>query len=102
MIEEANPVPGQLRGIGNRLDPDSILFAPESINGLIWGYTIVDRTSKPAIYMNDEWTDFVPEGVWLQMIDAWDNLIKTIKASPEKYEYYLNYPEIRNQIEQSN
>lgn len=93
-----NPTPGQLRGVGNRLDPESILFAPETLNGLTWGYTIIDKTTKPAIYMNDEWTEFVPEGVWLQMIDAWDSVINTIKQDPEKYKLYLRYPEIKDAI----
>lgn len=93
------PVVGQLRGVGLRLDPESILFAPEETGGLVWGYTIVDRTAKPAMFMNDEWTQFVPEGVWLQMLDAWDNLINTIKKNPEKFEYYLRYPEIKEAVD---
>ena len=93
-----NPVPGQLRGVGLRLDPDSILFAPETTGGLTWGYTIVDKTAKPAMYMDGEWREFVPEGVWLQMLDAWENLIKIIKQDPAKYEYYLEFPEIKESL----
>jgi hypothetical protein len=94
------PSEGQLRGIGNRLDPQSILFAPEEINGLTWGYSIIDKNSKPEIFMGGEWKEFVPLGVWLQMLDAWEDLIKTIKQDPEKYEHYLQYPEIKERIEQ--
>lgn len=95
---EDNPSPGQLRGVGNRLDPESILFAPETVNGLTWGYTIVDETAKPAIFMDGEWRDFVPEGVWLQMVEAWGKLIETIKDNPEKYSHYLQYPEISTKV----
>ena len=94
MEESLDPKPGQLRGVGLRLDPDSILFASETHSGLTWGYTIVDKTAKPTIFMEGEWKEFVPEGVWLQMIDIWDNLISEIKKDPEKYSHYLSYPEI--------
>lgn len=93
-----DPQPGQLRGVGLRLDPQGILFAPETSGGLTWGYTIVDKTAKPAIFMNDQWTEFVPEGVWLQMLESWDNLITIIKQEPGKYEYYLQYPEIKELV----
>ena len=100
--EDNKPVPGQLRGVGNRLDPEGILFGSNTYDGgLTWGYTIIDKTAKPSIFMDDQWTEFVPEGVWLQMIDLWDDVIKTIKDNPDKYEYYLQYPEIKERIEQN-
>lgn len=98
-LENNKPSPGQLRGVGNRLDPELILFAPETVEGLAWGYTIIDKTVMPAIYMDGEWTEFIPKGVWIQMIEAWDEVIEKVKSNPEKYKQYLNYPEIKEAIE---
>lgn len=100
MEESQEPVLGQLRGIGLRLDPESILFAPETTDGLTWGYTIVDKQAKPAMFMADGWREFVPEGVWVQMIESWDNLIKSIKDDKESFAYYLQYDEIKKAVEE--
>jgi hypothetical protein len=100
MSEGNAGLPGQLRGVGLRLDPQSILIAPESSGGLVWGYTITDKTRHPTIFMNGEWKTFIPQGVWLQMLDNWDTLVEIIKQDPEKYDYYLQYDEIKKDVEQ--
>ena len=91
------PVEGQLRGIGLRLDPQEILIAPyeESGSGLKWGYTIIDKTQIPSMYIGGEWKDVVPEGVWLQMLDNWDAIKKTAREVLAEYPEYLEYPELK-------
>lgn len=89
-----NPVPGQLRGIGLRLDPQGILFRPFQENGLQWGYTLKPEEGQPQIFMNGEWTDFVPEGVWIQMLSLWEEMGKSMKENIGDIQEYLNYPEI--------
>lgn len=93
----SEPVEGQLRGIGLRLDPQEILIAPyeEPSSGLKWGYTIIDKTQIPSMYMNGEWRDVVPEGVWVQMLENWDNIAKTAKQVLKEYPEYLQYPELK-------
>lgn len=94
-----NPVPGQLRGIGLRLDPQGILFRSYEEGGLKWGYTLKPEEGKPQIFMNDEWTDFVPEGVWLQMLDLWKEMGKSMKENIADIQEYLEYPEIKQLID---
>jgi hypothetical protein len=94
------PIAGQLRGIGLRLDPQEILIAPSAEGGLTWGYTIIDKTNIPTMYMDGEWRDVVPKGVWLQMLDNWDDVIKTIKNNQDEFSHYLGYPEIKDAIDE--
>lgn len=89
------PVEGQLKGIGLRLDPQEILIAPHEEGGLSWGYTIIDKTHIPSMYMGGEWKDVVPEGVWLQMLDNWDAIKKTAREVLAEYPEYLEYPELK-------
>lgn len=88
-------VPGQLRGIGLRLDPQEILIAPYRQDGLSWGYTIIDKTQIPTMYIDGEWKPVVPQGVWLQMLDNWESIKKTAKEVFTEYPQYLEYPEIK-------
>jgi hypothetical protein len=92
------PVEGQLRGMGIRLDPQEILIAPHEKGGLLWGYTIIDRTRVPAMYIMGEWVDVVPESVWVQMLANWDDIAKTAKDVFAKHPEYLDYPEIKSLI----
>lgn len=89
------PVEGQLRGIGLRLDPQEILIAPFEQGGLKWGYTIIDKTQIPSMYIGGEWKNVVPEGVWLQMLENWAGISKTAKQVLEEYPDYLQYPELK-------
>ena len=93
-----DPIEGQLKGIGLRLDPQEILIAPSNEGGLSWGYTIIDKTHIPTMYMGGEWKNVVPEGVWLQMLDNWDDVINTIKNDQDGFSHYLGYPEIKDAI----
>ena len=88
-------VEGQLRGIGLRLDPQEILIAPHEEGGLKWGYTIIDRTKIPMMYIKGEWQNVVPEGVWVQMLANWDDISKTANDVFSDYPEYLEYPEVR-------
>ncbi len=92
------PVPGQLRGIGLRLDPQGILFKPHTEGGLQWGYTLKPEEGKPQIYMNGEWTDFVPEGVWIQMLELWQEMGNGMKENIGDIQEYLQYPEIEKLV----
>lgn len=96
MTEQA--VQGQLRGIGLRLDPQEILIAPHEEGGLKWGYTIIDRTKIPTMYIGEEWKDVVPEGVWVQMLANWDDIAKTANEVFTEYPEYLEYPEVRKLV----
>lgn len=89
------PVEGQLRGIGLRLDPQGILIAPHEEGGLTWGYTIIDRDRIPTMYIKGEWQNVVPEGVWVQMLANWDDIAKTANDVFSDYPQYLEYPEVR-------
>jgi hypothetical protein len=89
------PAEGQLRGIGVRLDPQEILIAPYQKDGLMWGYTIIDKTTIPTMYIMGEWKEVVPEGVWLQMLENWNNIPKTAKNIVKDHPEYLDYPEIK-------
>ena len=91
------PQEGQLRGIGLRLDPQGILIAPHEYpdTGLTWGYTIIDRDRIPTMYINGEWRDVVPEGVWNQMLANWDDIGKFANDLFSDYPTYLDYPEVR-------
>ena len=89
------PIEGQLRGIGLRLDPQEILIAPHEEGGLSWGYTIIDRTKIPTMYIKGEWQNVVPEGVWVQMLANWDDIAKTANDVFSDYPEYLEYPEVR-------
>ena len=91
----SEPVEGQLRGIGLRLDPQEILIAPHKQGGLSWGYTIIDKDKIPSMFMNGEWRDVVPEGVWVQMLANWDDITKSAKTILEDYPEYLEYPELK-------
>lgn len=93
-----NPVEGQLHGIGLRLDPQGILIAPHEDGGLQWGYTIIDRTKVPTMYIKGEWQDVVPVGVWTQMLANWDDIAKTANDVFSGYPQYLNYPEVRDLV----
>jgi hypothetical protein len=92
------PIEGQLRGIGLRLDPKEILIAPYTENGLTWGYTIIDKTQIPTMYIDGEWKNVVPESVWLQMLDNWDSITKDAKAILDENPEYLLYPELRSLV----
>lgn len=91
----SEPLPGQLRGVGLRLDPEGLLFSPHIINELQWGYTLKPDEGQPMIFMNGEWTEFIPKGVWLDMLGLWKEmkqaLQKNIKDVPP---VYINYPEL--------
>lgn len=89
------PKQGQLKGIGLRLDPQEILIAPHEEGGQMWGYTIIDKTQIPTMYMEGEWKEVVPEGVWVQMLANWDDIAKTAKEVLEEYPEYLEYPEVK-------
>jgi hypothetical protein len=89
------PVEGQLRGIGLRLDPQEILIAPHEEGGLSWGYTIIDRSKVPTMYIGGEWKEVVPEGVWYQMLANWDDIAKVANDIFSDYPEYLEYPEVR-------
>jgi hypothetical protein len=91
----SEPSEGQLRGIGLRLDPQGILIAPHEEGGLQWGYTIIDKTQIPAMYMNGEWKQVVPEGVWMQMLANWDDITKDAKEILADNPEYLKYPELK-------
>ena len=95
------PAPGQLRGVGLRLDPQGILFKPFEENGLQWGFTLKPEEGQPMIFMQDEWKEFIPKGVWLQMLDLWEEIGKGIKESPDDFQTYLEYPEIKRLVEKS-
>jgi hypothetical protein len=90
----SSPIPGQLKGIGLRLDPAGILIAPSETNGLIWGYTIIDKTQIPTMFMNDEWSEVVPKGVWLQMLENWEALKGIDQSVFERNPVYKQYPEL--------
>jgi hypothetical protein len=92
----SEPVEGQLRGIGLRLDPQEILIAPHEEGGLKWGYTIIDKNSIPSMFIDGEWRDVVPEGVWVQMLANWDSIAKTANDVFSEYPEYLEYPEVKN------
>jgi hypothetical protein len=89
------PIEGQLRGIGLRLDPQGILIAPHEEGGLQWGYTIIDRDNIPTMYIKGQWQNVVPEGVWYQMLANWDDIGKFANDLFSDYPTYLEYPEVR-------
>lgn len=91
------PIEGQLRGIGLRLDPQGILIAPHVVpgSGLQWGYTIIDKTRIPTMYIKGEWQNVVPEGVWSQMLANWEDIGKSAKDVFSDYPEYLEYPELK-------
>ena len=89
------PIEGQLKGIGLRLDPQEILIAPHEEGGLKWGYTIIDRDNIPTMYIKGEWQHVVPEGVWYQMLANWDDISKFANDLFSDYPTYLEYPEVR-------
>jgi hypothetical protein len=89
------PTEGQLQGVGLRPDPQEILIAPHEKGGLLWGYTIIDRTKVPSMYIMGEWVDVVPESVWVQMLENWDNIAKTANDVFSEYPEYLEYPEVK-------
>lgn len=94
-MTEHQPVEGQLKGIGLRLDPQEILIAPHTEGGLTWGYTIIDSTKIPTMYIKGEWQQVVPEGVWVQMLANWEDIAKTAKEVLAEYPSYLDYPEVK-------
>lgn len=98
MSEVDKPRPGQLRGIGIRPDPQAVLIAPHVIDGEMWGYTILDKTQPPAIYMDDDWQEFVPKGVWIQMLENWEQIRLLANDTFSDFPVYLDYPEIRKLI----
>jgi hypothetical protein len=89
------PIEGQLRGIGLRLDPQGILIAPHEEGGLQWGYTIIDRDKVPTMYIDGSWVDVVPLGVWSQMLANWDDISKFANDLFSDHPAYLDYPEVR-------
>jgi hypothetical protein len=94
-MEESNkPILGQLRGIGLRPDPAGILIAPSETNGIMWGYTIIDKTQIPTMYMEGGWTEFVPQGVWIQMVENWEDLKNIDKSVFDRNPIYRTYPEL--------
>jgi len=95
------PVAGQLRGIALRPDPQGILFKPHTDGGVQWGYTLKPLEGKPQMYMNDTWTDFVPEGVWLQMLDLWAAIGREMKVNINDVQEYLEYPEVKDLVNKS-
>jgi hypothetical protein len=94
----SDPVPGQLRGVGLRLDPQGILFRSYDEGGLRWGYTLKPEEGQPMIFMDGEWTEFVPQGVWLQMLELWNEMLAEMKNNINDVQEYLEYPEIANAI----
>lgn len=94
MTEENSPFEGQLRGVGLRLDPLGILFRPHDYDGKQWGFTLKPEEGQPMIYMNGEWTEFVPEGVWLQMKDLWEEMKSKMQENIDDVGEYLDYPEL--------
>ena len=89
------PQPGELRGIGLRLDPQEVLIAPHEEGGLKFGYTIIDKTQIPTMYIDGEWKQVVPEGVWVQMLANWEDIGKFANDLFSDYPEYLEYPEVR-------
>jgi hypothetical protein len=51
--------------------------------------------------MNDEWTTFVPEGVWNQMLDLWAQIGRDMKANINDVQEYLEYPEVKDLVNKS-
>ena len=96
------PVEGQLRGIGLRLDPQEILIAPHTKGGLSWGYTIIDKSQTPSMFIAGEWREVVPEGVWSQMIVNWEDIAKSARTILEENPSYLEYPELKALYESGN
>lgn len=94
-MTEQQPVEGQLKGIGLRLDPQEILIAPHEEGGLKWGYTITDKTKIPTMYIKGEWQAVVPEGVWVQMLANWEDIAKTATEVFTEHPQYLEYPEVK-------
>ena len=92
------PVEGQLRGIGLRLDPQEILIAPHEEGGLKWGYTIIDKTQIPTMFIRGDWKPVVPEGVWVQMLANWEDISKFADSLFNDYPEYIEYPEIKNLV----
>lgn len=92
------PQEGQLRGIGLRKDPEGILIAPHDVNGEQWGYTIIDKTKIPTMYIKGQWQDVVPEGVWYQMLANWEDIGKFANDLFSKHTEYLEYPELRSLV----
>lgn len=86
------PKEGQLRGIGLRKDPQGILIAPHEMNGEQYGYTIIDKTAIPTMYIMGQWQDVVPEGVWYQMLANWEDISNNINDVDP---IYLEYPEVK-------
>jgi hypothetical protein len=89
------PKQGQLRGIGLRPDPQEILIAPYEQDGKTWGYTIINKDEIPAMFMDGEWREVIPEGVWIQMKENWNGIKSSAKEVFEEYPEYLEYPEIK-------
>lgn len=88
------PIPGQLRGVGIRPDPQGILFRPHIIEGIQWGYTLKPEEGQPMIFMNGEWTEFIPKGVWLQMLDLWEEMKNSMQNNISDVQEYVSYPEL--------
>lgn len=92
----SEPKLGDLKGIGLRPDPQGILFAPfTDDDGVQFGYTIIDPNQKPSMFMEDGWKEFVPEGVWLQMVDNWNAMKAGIRENLLDFPEYLQYPELK-------
>jgi hypothetical protein len=89
------PQEGQLHGIGLRLDPQGILIAPHEEGGLQWGYTIIDRDKVPTMYIDGNWVDVVPVGVWSQMLSNWDDISSFANDLFSDHPGYLEYPEVK-------
>lgn len=96
-----DPQPGQLRGIGLRLDPQGILFRSYEEDGVKWGYTLKPQEGQPALFMDGKWTEFVPEGVWMQMLDLWAEMGRSMKANINDIQEYLEYPEVKYLVDRS-
>lgn len=47
------------------------------------------------MYINGEWKQVIPEGVWNQMLFNWDDIAKTAKEVLLEYPEYLQYPELK-------
>jgi hypothetical protein len=50
------------------------------------------------MYINGEWRDVVPAGVWSQMLANWDDIAKFANDLFSDYPTYLDYPEVRKLI----
>lgn len=87
-----------MRGVALYPDPKGLLFSPHDVKGVQMGYAINPAEGNPAIFLDGEWKEIIPEGVWLQMTSSWDELIKNISDNYIDYPEYCAYPEIASQI----